>query len=81
MKMHYLQDITETVEAAEDMDAVENIDIDAIEAYCHEEPTSSYITYSTTFIDSNNILVFEDPVEQVIHIEDIMGKTALSVFE
>lgn len=36
-----------------------------------DDATTSYVTYSTAFIDSNNILVFESPVESEMPIDEV----------
>lgn len=63
MKSHHVQE-TVTVDAP-----VEQVD----------DTTTSYVTYSTAFIDSDNILVFENPVESEMPIDEVeMFKTSSS---
>lgn len=58
---------------------------DACESVCNvlEDATTSYITYSTTFIGSNNILVFENPTEEeeVDQMDDGFRKCTSSTLE
>lgn len=59
MKSHHVQEtVTEDVTPA-------------VEEQPADDTTTSYVTYGTAFIDSNNILVFENSVESEIPIEEV----------
>lgn len=58
-----------------DQEACENV------ANVLDDATTSYITYSTTFIGSNNILVFENPTEEVDQMEDGLKKSTSTSME